>query len=129
MFGFAKLGMFDVRYLLQLWSLQGWEGGGILLSIDEDIRPFFQIFVFIVDLLQMLETNAIIAFPAAPLLTVILALVGMEAIMSEFFNDTTTAFYIILIVWIAGTFLRILIQYTLYQSTLVCSRFNNPPMR
>ena len=50
----------------------------------------------------MLETNAIIAFPAAPLLTVILALVGMEAIMSEFFNDTTTAFYIILIVWIAG---------------------------
>ena len=58
--------------------------------------------MFIVDLLQMLETNAIIAFPAAPLLTVILALVGMEAIMSEFFNDTTTAFYIILIVWIAG---------------------------
>ena len=60
--------------------------------------------MFIVDLLQMLETNAIIAFPAAPLLTVILALVGMEAIMSEFFNDTTTAFYIILIVWIAGKF-------------------------
>lgn len=25
----------------------------------------------------------------------------MEAIMSEFFEDTTTAFYIILIVWIA----------------------------
>lgn len=63
-----------------------------------------QIFVFIVDLLQMLETNAIIAFPAAPLLTVILALVGMEAIMSEFFNDTTTAFYIILIVWIADQY-------------------------
>jgi len=63
-----------------------------------------QIFVFIVDLLQMLETNAIIAFPAAPLLTVILALVGMEAIMSEFFGDTTTAFYIILIVWIADQY-------------------------
>lgn len=29
---------------------------------------------------------------------------GMEAIMSEFFNDTTTAFYIILIVWIADQF-------------------------
>lgn len=28
----------------------------------------------------------------------------MEAIMSEFFNDTTTAFYIILIVWIADQF-------------------------
>ena len=35
-----------------------------------------QIFVFIVDLLQMLEFNTAITFPAAPLLTVILALVG-----------------------------------------------------
>ncbi|XP_013162975.1 PREDICTED: membralin [Papilio xuthus] len=63
-----------------------------------------QIFVFIVDLLQMLEFNVAVSFPAAPLLTVILALVGMEAIMSEFFNDTTTAFYIILIVWIADQY-------------------------
>ncbi|XP_037680092.1 membralin isoform X2 [Choloepus didactylus] len=62
------------------------------------------IFVFIVDLLQMLEMNVAIAFPAAPLLTVILALVGMEAIMSEFFNDTTTAFYIILVVWLADQY-------------------------
>ena len=35
-----------------------------------------QIFVFIVELLQMLEFNTTITFPAAPLLTVILALVG-----------------------------------------------------
>ncbi|CAH0551315.1 unnamed protein product [Brassicogethes aeneus] len=63
-----------------------------------------QIFVFIVDLLQMLEFNVTVSFPAAPLLTVILALVGMEAIMSEFFNDTTTAFYIILIVWVADQY-------------------------
>ncbi|XP_017027676.1 membralin [Drosophila kikkawai] len=63
-----------------------------------------QIFVFIVDLLQMLEYNVSARFPIAPLLTVILALVGMEAIMSEFFNDTTTAFYIILIVWIADQY-------------------------
>ncbi|GAB6032779.1 hypothetical protein CHUAL_011641 [Chamberlinius hualienensis] len=63
-----------------------------------------QIFVFIVDLLQMFEFNASISFPAAPLLTIILALVGMEAIMSEFFNDTTTAFYIILIVWVADQY-------------------------
>ena len=33
-------------------------------------------FDFAVDLLQMLEMNTAIAFPAAPLLTVILALVG-----------------------------------------------------
>ncbi|CAG0921177.1 unnamed protein product [Notodromas monacha] len=63
-----------------------------------------QIFVFIVDLLNMLEFNVSISFPAAPLFTVILALVGMEAIMSEFFNDTSTAFYIILIVWMADQY-------------------------
>ncbi|XP_055858668.1 uncharacterized protein LOC129921057 [Episyrphus balteatus] len=63
-----------------------------------------QIFVFIVDLLQMLEFNVTARFPIAPLLTVILALVGMEAIMSEFFNDTSTAFYIILIVWMADQY-------------------------
>ncbi|EFN77018.1 Membralin [Harpegnathos saltator] len=28
----------------------------------------------------------------------------MEALMSEFFNDTTTAFYIILIVWVADQY-------------------------
>jgi phosphatidylserine synthase len=43
-------------------------------------------------------------FPIAPLLTVILALVGMEAIMSEIFNDTSTAFYVILLVWMADQF-------------------------
>ena len=37
-----------------------------------------QIFVFIVDLLHMLEYNAPLGFPAAPLLTVILALVGKK---------------------------------------------------
>ncbi|XKL68586.1 hypothetical protein PGB90_004077 [Kerria lacca] len=75
------------------------------LSISMLLRySHHQIFVFIVDLLQMLEFNTAISFPAAPLFTVILALVGMEAIMSEFFNDTTTAFYIILIVWISDQY-------------------------
>ncbi|XP_058138208.1 membralin [Dasypus novemcinctus] len=75
------------------------------LSVSMLLRySHHQIFVFIVDLLQMLEMNVAIAFPAAPLLTVILALVGMEAIMSEFFNDTTTAFYIILVVWLADQY-------------------------
>ncbi|VDO81001.1 unnamed protein product [Onchocerca flexuosa] len=63
-----------------------------------------QIFLFIVDLLQMFELNQALVFPAAPLLTVILALVGMEAIMSEVFNDTSTAFYVILLVWIADQY-------------------------
>ncbi|CAM9215473.1 unnamed protein product, partial [Lampetra fluviatilis] len=46
------------------------------LSVSMLLRySHHQIFVFIVDLLQMLEMNLSIAFPAAPLLTVILALV------------------------------------------------------
>ena len=56
------------------------------------------------ELMQMLELNINVSFPFAPLLTVILALVGMEAIMSEFFNDTTTAFYVILTVWAADQY-------------------------
>ncbi|KAH7720853.1 membralin isoform 1 [Aphelenchoides avenae] len=63
-----------------------------------------QIFLFIVDLLQMFELNQPLVFPIAPLLTVILALVGMEAIMSEIFNDTSTAFYVILLVWMADQY-------------------------
>ncbi|XP_075731716.1 membralin [Rhipicephalus microplus] len=75
------------------------------LSISMLLRySHHQIFVFIVELLHMLEFNSTINFPAGPLLTVILALVGMETIMSEFFNDTTTAFYIILIVWVADQY-------------------------
>ena len=44
-----------------------------------------QIFVFIVELLQMLEFNTTITFPAAPLLTVILALVGKFMIEIYYF--------------------------------------------
>lgn len=33
-----------------------------------------------------------------------LTILGMEAIMSEFFEDTTTAFYIIIIVWVADQY-------------------------
>ncbi|KAL3110530.1 hypothetical protein niasHT_020001 [Heterodera trifolii] len=63
-----------------------------------------QMFVFIIDLFQMFEQNQPMMFPIAPLLTVILALIGMEAIMSEIFNDTTTAFYVILLVWMADQY-------------------------
>ncbi|XP_018011883.1 uncharacterized protein LOC108669105 [Hyalella azteca] len=65
-----------------------------------------QIFLFIAHLFQMTEINtaAMATFPAAPMLTVILALVGMEAIMSEFFKDTTTSFYIIVIVWVCDQY-------------------------
>lgn len=47
------------------------------LSVSMLLRySHHQIFLFIVDLLQMLELNVAITFPVAPMLTVILALVG-----------------------------------------------------
>lgn len=41
------------------------------------------------------------------------SILGMEAIMSEFFNDTTTAFYIILTVWFADQYDAICCHTTL----------------
>nr|CAD7573605.1 unnamed protein product [Timema californicum] len=59
------------------FSQQAGEKSCITVSISMLLRySHHQIFVFIVDLLQMLEFNVTITFPAAPLLTVILALVG-----------------------------------------------------
>ncbi|GFU15659.1 membralin [Nephila pilipes] len=40
----------------------------------------------------------------APVLTVILALVGMEAVMSDFFHDRSIALHIIVIVWFADLY-------------------------
>ncbi|XP_055943807.1 membralin-like isoform X3 [Argiope bruennichi] len=40
----------------------------------------------------------------APVLTVILALVGMEAVMSDFFHDRTIALHIIVVVWFADIY-------------------------
>lgn len=48
--------------------------------------------------------NDSFAFPLTLVLYLYFFSSGMEAIMSEFFNDTTTAFYIILIVWIADQY-------------------------
>ncbi|XP_054706898.1 membralin-like [Uloborus diversus] len=63
-----------------------------------------QIFVFIVWILHMMEFHSTFHFPAAPLMTVILSLVGLEAVLSEFFQDTSAAFYVILIVWAADQY-------------------------
>ncbi|XP_074603899.1 membralin [Brevipalpus obovatus] len=62
------------------------------------------VFVFVAEIMQMLEFNINFTFPFAPLSMVILALVAMQAVMSEFFNDTTTAFNVMLIVWAADQY-------------------------
>ncbi|GIX72615.1 membralin [Caerostris darwini] len=56
-----------------------------------------------VELMHIFEMQSF-HVPAAPLITIVLALVGMEALMSEFFNDSVTAFYVIIVVWIADQF-------------------------
>ncbi|CAK8680086.1 unnamed protein product [Clavelina lepadiformis] len=63
-----------------------------------------QIFMFMVEVLRLLDTDVRLVFPAAPMLTIILALVGMEEIMTEFFHDSTVAFYVILLIWFADQF-------------------------
>jgi len=74
-----------------------------------------QVFYFIIRMLQMMDRNVVFAFPIAPLFTVVLSLVGMETIMSEYFNDTTTSFYIILIVWAVDQFDTICCHTTISQ--------------
>jgi len=44
-------------------------------------------FLLLVDLLRMIEHNASIVFPAAPLLTVILALIGKKIIFKNSLNS------------------------------------------
>lgn len=64
-----------------------------------------QIFFFIVELLQVLEVNVIVVgSPIASFITAILAMIGIETIMSEFFNDSSIAFLIIVLVWVADQF-------------------------
>nr|XP_047123601.1 membralin isoform X2 [Hydra vulgaris] len=63
-----------------------------------------QVFYFIVNMLQVMNMNALIIFPLAPLMAVILSLVGLETIMAEFFHDTSITFYIILMVWTVDQF-------------------------
>lgn len=52
--------------------------------------------MFLVEVVHVLDTDTPVVFPAAPMLTIILALVGTEEIMTEFFHDSTLAFYVIL---------------------------------
>jgi Tumour-associated protein len=58
------------------WTL---ELSMMIFDLFKLFNPFFLLFT--VDLLQMLEFNVAVRFPIAPLLTVILALVG-EYLMS-----------------------------------------------
>lgn len=66
-----------------------------------------QVFVFVSEFLRTVEMQqpfSRITFLVASLITVVLALIGMEAIMFEFFADSSIAFHVILMVWAADQF-------------------------
>jgi hypothetical protein len=63
-----------------------------------------QIFIFIVDILHVFDRTILVTFPLAPLLTAVLALIGVEALISELFTEASTGFYVILIVWLADQY-------------------------
>lgn len=65
-----------------------------------------QILILTMSIFNMMQPNStVINFPFAQICTVILALIGMEAIMSEFFfSDTTIALNVILLVWAADVY-------------------------
>lgn len=94
-FGIGRSSYFISLFLMFLFTI----------SISTLLRYCHQqVFFFIIHILRMMDMNLVLAFPIAPLFTVILSLVGMETIMSEYFNDATTSFYIILIVWAVDQF-------------------------
>ncbi|GIZ04512.1 membralin [Caerostris extrusa] len=86
-----------------------------------------QIFVFVVELMHIFEMQSF-HVPVAPLITIVLALVGMEALMSEFFNDSVTAFYVIIVVWIADQFDSICCRSNASKKTLAKVIFNRLTM-
>ncbi|XP_055943806.1 membralin-like isoform X2 [Argiope bruennichi] len=63
-----------------------------------------QIFVVVANIFDAVWPRNFIPTSGAPVLTVILALVGMEAVMSDFFHDRTIALHIIVVVWFADIY-------------------------
>jgi len=68
---------------------------------------YHQIFIAMVEVVRLVDANTQrFFFPIGPgpLFVIILALVGMEEIMLEFFHDSSIAFYVIITIWIADQF-------------------------
>ncbi|CAL1297359.1 unnamed protein product [Larinioides sclopetarius] len=63
-----------------------------------------QIFIVVANIFDAVWPRNFIPTSGAPVLTVILALVGMEAVMSDFFHDRSIALHIIVIVWFADLY-------------------------
>lgn len=86
-------------------------------------QPFFR-FLFTVDLLQMLEFNVAVRFPIAPLLTVILALVGEYEAQNAFW--TTTTMMMMTDIIFPGKLLFALLAYNFFPPTPNLSIASHP---
>lgn len=63
-----------------------------------------QLFVILVDVLHVLEYNTPITIPFSIMISAILALLGMELILYDFFKNSTLSFFVIVVIWIADQF-------------------------
>ncbi|KAL7670214.1 hypothetical protein ACOME3_005154 [Neoechinorhynchus agilis] len=79
------------------------------ISISVLIRfTHYQIFILIVDLIAYTnDFTPLITASITPIGTAILALIGVESILTEFFKDSSSAFYIVILVWIADHFYQV----------------------
>jgi hypothetical protein len=73
-------------------------------------QTHLQVFNLIVSIQRTLETNVPIAFPFAFMFTILLAVVGLENILTEFFSDSSISFWVILMIWSADHFHSICCQ-------------------
>ncbi|GIX73352.1 membralin [Caerostris extrusa] len=85
----------DKSYLMALFTL----------AISALLRhSHHQIFIVVANFFDVLWPRNIFPTSGAPVLSIVLALVGMEAVMSDFFHDRSIALNVIIIIWFADLY-------------------------
>ncbi|GIY12994.1 membralin [Caerostris darwini] len=69
-----------------------------------------QIFIVVANFFDVLWPRNIFPTSGAPVLSIVLALVGMEAVMSDFFHDRSIALNVIIIIWFADLYQAVCCQ-------------------
>ncbi|GFR06109.1 membralin [Trichonephila clavata] len=110
--GFVRNAVMEIEYLF----INNWTNDKSLftaafimiiftLTISTLLRhSHHQIFIVVANFFDVVWPRNFLPTSGAPVLTVILALVGMEAVMSDFFHDRSIALHIIVIVWFADLY-------------------------
>lgn len=110
--GFVRNAVMEIEYLF----INNWTNDKSLftaavimiiftLTISTLLRhSHHQIFIVVANFFDVVWPRNLLPTSGAPVLTVILALVGMEAVMSDFFHDRSIALHIIVIVWFADLY-------------------------